>query len=303
MQPVTRSSLFNQETGEILKKKTLILIPILLGIGIGVGLGLGYLSKPASKINSNPNEISISFSDDEEQENTDDVIDVASEETEIIFDSDALLPAAPIDADHPPVRNTKPAPAASSSSVAAVSRPPEPKNTKETAAAEQKKTETAAAKSTAESKVQTAPPAAESRTAKSQQSSREAISEEDIQSDISGYYVDVKPEQIASDYKKRLPIRVGKYQTLTDFTYSKNDGFTYHIKTNRDDITEKMKSNLPGYACENKQVQIFMQYVNQVNFQFTNASDVLIHTVSIPKSVCTAKLKNKYKSSGNADRS
>ena len=285
-----------------MKKKTLVLFPILLGIGVGVGLGLGSLSKPDSKHKSNPNEISINY-DDDIQETEEPVTETAFNNEEIIIDSDDLLPAAPLDYEQNQGHISQPSAKVTAANVSA--KPSKPETPKKDQTENGPKPEITSAEGKESSSVTTAKAEQpQSQSKPDPQTSGNKVSHEDIQSDISASYVNVTPDQIAADYKKRLPIRVGKYQTLTDFTYSKKDGFTYHIRTNRDDITDKMKTSLPDYACGNKQVQIFMQYVEKVNFKFFNVSDVHLHTVTIPKSVCTSKLKNKYSSgSSKSDKS
>ena len=285
-----------------MKKKTLVLFPILLGIGVGVGLGLGSLSKPDSKQKSNPNEISINY-DDDVHETEDPATETAFNDGEIIIDSDDLLPAAPLDYEHNHGQTSQSSPKVAASTVP--SRMQKPETPQKVQTVNKPKQEIAASESTESASVTTAKAEQpQSQSKPNPQTSGNNVSHEDIQSDISASYVNVTPDQIAADYKKRLPIRVGKYQTLTDFTYSKKDGFTYHIRTNRDDITDKMKTSLPDYACGNKQVQIFMQYAEKVNFRFSNVSDVHLHTVTIPKSVCTSKLKSKYSSgSSKSDKS
>ncbi|MBQ8708076.1 MAG: hypothetical protein IJ523_08315 [Succinivibrionaceae bacterium] len=278
-----------------MKKKTLILLPVLLGIGIGVGLGIGIIggkSKPAK----HGNEIAIEFEDDDEEVETSSAGEDADSD-EIDLDANALLPAAPVNmtpSDSAPkkpaataaVTNAKTEPAPAPQSAAPAEKP----QTAAGAPKENPKPGETGSDATAESDATAA------RTGDKERKGR--ISEEDIQSDISGYYnASVTPEQMAADYRKRLPIRVGKYQTLTDFTYGKKDGFTYHIRTTRDDITAKMKTSLPDYACDNKQVQIFMQYVDRVSFKFTNNHDQHLQTISIPKSECAARMKKKYSGS------
>ncbi len=96
----------------------------------------------------------------------------------------------------------------------------------------------------------------------------------------------ITPEEIAAEYCKRLPVKVGKTQELTDFTFSQQNGFTYVIKSSDPLIVEKSKDNLDEYACPNKQIQYLYKHTDKVNFNFIDEKGTVIAKVRVLKSQC-----------------
>lgn len=100
----------------------------------------------------------------------------------------------------------------------------------------------------------------------------------------------ITPEEIAQEYRNRIPMKVGKKQTLINFTYQSSVGFTYLIKTTDEPAAEKYKSHLPKFACANKQIQALYIHDERVIFEFVNNEDKLLVKIPVSKSIC-AKLE------------
>lgn len=284
------------------RKKKLALLTAFLGIGIGVGMGIAsFAGLHRDHARNTGNEIAIGYEEDSDgpvmaEEDFDD---------ELIIDSGELLPAAPLDESvtttTPPSGNDarKSRAATQTAAVAApatASPAPSPQQAAAPAAGNEDSTKAGSSQETATAPSGTTGTAA--RTASASASATQTAPETPP-AGTADKPAEISPEKVAEEYRRRLPIKVGKFQTLTDFTYSRKEGFTYHIRTTREDITSRMRESLPEYACGNRQVQIFMQYAEKVNFRFLNATDAHISTVSIPRSQCTALLRKKEAGAGS----
>ncbi len=278
------------------RKKRFLLATLLFGAVLGIGLGIGTLLPQKMAQNSPNGEILLNVAEDDEE------LEQFSElmfEDDIIIDENELLPTAPIDAQH---QNTNPK--SSDETVVALQNTPKEESTNNTKEKEQKPqpvtkpkpqaSTTVAQKDEKIDKVEVAQNEQVKDNANKNEESKPANtnSSSDDKNKDQVATIKVTPEMVASDYQKRLPIKVGKYQTLTDFTYSKKNGFTYVIKTTREDLTEKMQNKLVDLACENKQVQIFMQYADKVNFKFVSARNTTVANVAVPKASCAAQLED-----------
>ena len=76
------------------------------------------------------------------------------------------------------------------------------------------------------------------------------------------------PEMIVQEFKSKfkLPIKLSKKETLTNFQYTASDGFTYVIRTSDGTIDASARNYYARYACQNEQVKGLFDYSKTVSF-------------------------------------
>ena len=97
------------------------------------------------------------------------------------------------------------------------------------------------------------------------------------------------PEMIVQEFKSKfkLPIKLSKKETLTNFQYTASDGFTYVIRTSDGTIDASARNYYARYACQNEQVKGLFDYSKTVSFAFVNnKSGKTISRVNVNPSVC-----------------
>ena len=97
------------------------------------------------------------------------------------------------------------------------------------------------------------------------------------------------PEMIVQEFKSKfkLPIKLSKKETLTNFQYTASDGFTYVIRTSDSTIDASARNYYARYACQNEQVKGLFDYSKTVSFAFVNnKSGKTISRVNVNPSVC-----------------
>ena len=97
------------------------------------------------------------------------------------------------------------------------------------------------------------------------------------------------PEMIVQEFKSKfkLPIKLSKKETLTNFQYAASDGFTYVIRTSDGTIDASARNYYARYACQNEQVKGLFDYSKTVSFAFVNnKSGKTISRVNVNPSVC-----------------
>lgn len=97
------------------------------------------------------------------------------------------------------------------------------------------------------------------------------------------------PEMIVQEFKSKfkLPIKLSKKETLTNFQYTASDGFTYVIRTSDSTIDASARNYYARYACQNEQVKGLFDYSKTVSFAFVNnKSGKTISRVNVNPSAC-----------------
>lgn len=97
------------------------------------------------------------------------------------------------------------------------------------------------------------------------------------------------PEMIVQEFKSKfkLPIKLSKKETLTNFQYTASDGFTYVIRTSDGTIDASARNYYARYACQNEQVKGLFDYSKTVSFAFVNnKSGKTISRVNVNPSAC-----------------
>jgi len=97
------------------------------------------------------------------------------------------------------------------------------------------------------------------------------------------------PEMIVQEFKSKfkLPIKLSKKETLTNFQYTASDGFTYVIRTSDGTIDASARNYYARYACQNEQVKGLSDYSKTVSFAFVNnKSGKTISRVNVNPSAC-----------------
>lgn len=97
------------------------------------------------------------------------------------------------------------------------------------------------------------------------------------------------PEMIVQEFKSKfkLPIKLSKKETLTNFQYTASDGFTYVIRTSDGTIDASARNYYARYACQNEQVKGLFDYSKTVSFAFVNnKSGKTISRVNVNPSTC-----------------
>ena len=124
--------------------------------------------------------------------------------------------------------------------------------------------------------------------AKDQDDDQDSETEKEQQSTVSEPAVPT-PEMIVQEFKSKfkLPIKLSKKETLTNFQYTASDGFTYVIRTSDGTIDASARNYYARYACQNEQVKGLFDYSKTVSFAFVNnKSGKTISRVNVNPSVC-----------------
>lgn len=124
--------------------------------------------------------------------------------------------------------------------------------------------------------------------AKDQDDDQDSETEKEQQSTVSEPAAPT-PEMIVQEFKSKfkLPIKLSKKETLTNFQYTASDGFTYVIRTSDGTIDASARNYYARYACQNEQVKGLFDYSKTVSFAFVNnKSGKTISRVNVNPSVC-----------------
>lgn len=124
--------------------------------------------------------------------------------------------------------------------------------------------------------------------AKDQDDDQDSETEKEQQSTVSEPAAPT-PEMIVQEFKSKfkLPIKLSKKETLTNFQYTASDGFTYVIRTSDGTIDASARNYYARYACQNEQVKGLFDYSKTVSFAFVNnKSGKTISRVNVNPSAC-----------------
>lgn len=124
--------------------------------------------------------------------------------------------------------------------------------------------------------------------AKDQDDDQDSETEKEQQSTVSEPAAPT-PEMIVQEFKSKfkLPIKLSKKETLTNFQYTESDGFTYVIRTSDGTIDASARNYYARYACQNEQVKGLFDYSKTVSFAFVNnKSGKTISRVNVNPSAC-----------------
>lgn len=124
--------------------------------------------------------------------------------------------------------------------------------------------------------------------AKDQDDDQDSETEKEQQSTVSEPAAPT-PEMIVQEFKSKfkLPIKLSKKETLTNFKYTASDGFTYVIRTSDSTIDASARNYYARYACQNEQVKGLFDYSKTVSFAFVNnKSGKTISRVNVNPSAC-----------------
>lgn len=124
--------------------------------------------------------------------------------------------------------------------------------------------------------------------AKDQDDDQDSKTEKEQQSTVSEPAAPT-PEMIVQEFKSKfkLPIKLSKKETLTNFQYTASDGFTYVIRTSDGTIDASARNYYARYACQNEQVKGLFDYSKTVSFAFVNnKSGKTISRVNVNPSAC-----------------
>ena len=124
--------------------------------------------------------------------------------------------------------------------------------------------------------------------AKDQDDDQDSETEKEQQSTVSEPAAPTH-EMIVQEFKSKfkLPIKLSKKETLTNFQYTASDGFTYVIRTSDGTIDASARNYYARYACQNEQVKGLFDYSKTVSFAFVNnKSGKTISRVNVNPSVC-----------------